>query len=181
MAFEYDEASKNSKDTQDLTKEEQEETKTLFKELAKLHHPDLYANDPKLQTIYKSLTSAINVARDEGNISVLREIAHDHQGYILKQGWGDIHINTEDIGQNLSKIYDAIQIEIVDLLENLNTLRESAQYEVMVFCKDNPERLQEVAKRQAAEIEIDIEELTVEADRLHDEIIELTGNKDVFK
>ena len=178
---EYDEASKNSKDTQDLTKEEQEETKTLFKELAKLHHPDLYANDPKLQTIYKSLTSAINVARDEGNISVLREIAHDHQGYILKQGWGDIHINTEDIGQNLSKIYDAIQIEIVDLLENLNTLRESAQYEVMVFCKDNPERLQEVAKRQAAEIEIDIEELTVEADRLHDEIIELTGNKDVFK
>jgi len=67
-------------DKKQLTAEEELELNRLWKKLVKLYHPDRFAHEPDKLETYAKLTSAINQAKDSGDIAVLREIADDPMG-----------------------------------------------------------------------------------------------------
>ena len=172
---EYDDAVKQTEDTKDLSIEEKSELKSLFKALAKLFHPDRYRSEPEKQSIYEKLLVKISEARDNDDIATLREITADPDAYISKQGWDAIDIGKEEDSLDLKKLYEAIQIEIVQRIEALNLLKESADYEVAAFCDSDPARIDQIAQRQIQALETEINEKQKEADRLNAEIEELTG------
>ena len=141
----------------------------------KLYHPDRYRSEPKKQAIYERLITVINDARDSGDIELLTEVSNDPDAFIAKQGWDAISIDRKAAALNLKKLYEAIEIEIVQRIEALSALRESSDYEVAAFCDGHPDRLDEIAKKQISSLEVQIAELQEEADRLKHEVEELAG------
>jgi DNA polymerase-3 subunit epsilon len=112
------------------------------------------------------LTSAINQARDEGKIELLREIADDPDGFMLRQGWGVLNLTEEVEITALHKLYASLQLEIVNLLEMLNWLHESPEHELLALSQKNPRLIEEVAAQQKKAISDEIASLTEEATRL---------------
>ena len=100
-----------------------------------MFHPDRYAQEPEKQAIYERLTATINEARDAGDVALLREIADAPDVFIAKQGWGELEITRADETENLRKLYEAIELEIVERIEALTRLRESPEYELMKACR----------------------------------------------
>ena len=83
----YEETAAAVAEKKQLTAEEEAELSRLWKKLVKLYHPDRFANQPDKLETYHKLTSAINRAKDAGDIETLREIAEYPHGLILRQGW----------------------------------------------------------------------------------------------
>ncbi len=83
----YEELSAAADKKKQLTAEQEAELTQLWKKLVKLYHPDRFANEPEKLDTYHKLTAAINLAKDNGDIETLREIAEDPHGFILRQGW----------------------------------------------------------------------------------------------
>ena len=113
-----------------LTAEEEAELTRLWKKLVKLYHPDRFAHEPDKLETYHKLTSAINRAKDSGDIKTLREIAEDPHGFILRQGWASLDFSDEVELTQLRRLYETLQLEIITVLESLNRLRESPDYEL---------------------------------------------------
>jgi DNA polymerase III epsilon subunit-like protein len=173
---EYADADRFTSDKANLTDEQKAEIKQFWKKLVRLYHPDLFQNDPEKQATYDKLIQAINEARDKGDIDVLREIANDPDGYIAKKEWGKINISNGDAHEDLLKLYRAIEMQIVERIEALERLRESAEYELMKQCKARPGLLDDVAEQQKLVLTSEIEKLEKEAKALAVEIEELTGS-----
>jgi hypothetical protein len=121
------------------------------------------------------LTAAINQARDEGNIELLREIADDPDGFMLRQGWGALNLTEEVEIKALHKLYASLQLEILNLLEMLNQLRESPEHELLTLSQKKPQLIEEVAARQRKAISDEIAALNEVAARLRTEIDELSA------
>lgn len=173
---EYADADKLTGEKVNLTDEEQAEIKQLWKKLVRLYHPDLFQNDPVKKATYEKLIQAINEARDKGDVEALREIANDPDGYIAKNQWGKIDIADGDDQEDLLKLYRAIEIKIVERIEALQSLRDSAEYELMQQCRARPDLLDEVAGQQRRSLVAEIERLEIEANELYTEIQELSGS-----
>jgi DNA polymerase III epsilon subunit-like protein len=162
-----------------LSEEVQAELNQLWRKLVKLFHPDRFAMEPEKKAVFESLVSAINQARDEGNIELLREIAGDPDGFILRQGWAGLDF-TEEVEINaLRKLYASLQLEIVNLLDTLNRLHESPEYELMTLSGKNPRLIEDVGAQQRKVIANEITALNQEAARLLSEIEELTAAAEV--
>ncbi|MDO8910689.1 MAG: exonuclease domain-containing protein [Phenylobacterium sp.] len=172
---EYEEAIRETDDKVELTEAQREEIQVLWKKLVRLFHPDHLHGDDAKQAIYQRLTAAINEARDAGAIDTLKEIADDPDAYIARHGWGKINISQEDKRQDLRKLYVALEIQIVQRIEALERLRESAEYELMKQCRNRPGLLDEVAESQRKALAAEIELLETEAAVLSEEILELNG------
>jgi DNA polymerase-3 subunit epsilon len=99
-------------------------------ELVRLHHPDRFAGEANTVDTYEKLTSAINRAKEEGDIEFLREIANDPTGFILRQGWTRLDFSDATEIESLRKLLDTLDAEIIDKLEAPNNLHESSQYEL---------------------------------------------------
>src|SRR5207245_1976191 len=108
-----------------LTAEEEAELSRLWKKLVKLYHPDRFAHEPDKLETYHKLTAAINRAKDAGDIQTLREIAEDPHGFILRQGWASLDFSDEAELSQLRKLYESLQLEIIEVLEQLNGVRAS--------------------------------------------------------
>jgi hypothetical protein len=108
---------------------------------------------------------------------LLREIADDPDRFVEKQGWEAIAIRGETHVVNLRKLYESLQVEIVETIEALTVLRESAEYEIMEFCQDDPDRLDQIAEHRATVLTEEIEDLSGKAAELAQEIEELTGSE----
>ena len=91
--------------------------------------------DPNKKQTFENLTAAINLARDEGNLTILNEIASDPDGFILKQGWNSIDLEREADLRALESLYANLQIEIIELIELSDNLRESHDFELMMLAK----------------------------------------------
>jgi DNA polymerase III epsilon subunit-like protein len=161
-----------------LTPDEQGELSVLWRKLVKLYHPDRFVNEPEKHQTYVKLTTAINLAKDNGNIATLREIAEDPQRFIIRQGWAILDFSDEAQLDQLRKLYDALQLEIVTVIESLYLLRESPEYELKELTEKNPELLEKVAAERAIAIEKEIEELAKLATKLAGEIRELDEDAD---
>jgi DNA polymerase III epsilon subunit-like protein len=172
---EYEDASRAAEAKQGLTDSETSEIKALWKRLVQLYHPDRYVESPEKQAVYEQLTAAINEARDAGDLATLREISGDPDGFIARKGWIGLGIGSDTASDDLLKLYQAIEIQIVERLDALERLRESPETEFARACRQDPTILEHVAKEQIAALEAEINRLTLEADRLGSEIAGLTG------
>ncbi len=177
---EYEEAAAEAAESQALSEEEQKELKGLFRKLVSLYHPDRFAHDPDKQDIYQRLTQEINQARDRGDIARLREIASDPNGYLLRQGLGSLDFSDEAELAKLRPLYESLQARILNLLDELQQLRESSDYELYQLSQQHPEFLQDIADQQADQLCDEITQLESEAAQLAVEIARLTDAEDPF-
>jgi DNA polymerase-3 subunit epsilon len=174
----YEQAARVASNPKKLTTEEEDELKTLWKKLVLLYHPDRFAQQPDKIETYEKLTSAINQAREEGNIALLREIAADTLGFIVRQGWTNLDFADEIEVKSMRKLYASLQLEIVNILDEINQLYESTEFELYSLSQKQAGLLQDVANDQIKAIATEIAHLEAEADQLKREIIELTGTSD---
>jgi hypothetical protein len=158
-----------------LTPEEEAEVNRLWKKLVKLYHPDRFAHEPEKLETYHKLTAAINRAKDSGDIKTLREIAEDPHGFILRQGWASLDFSDAvEIGQ-LRRLYETLQLEIISVIESLNQLRESPDYELCQLSGQKTGMLDDLASERARLLDQESAELEKQAERLAAEIKELSG------
>ena len=91
--------------------------------------------------------------------------------------------STDKLEGELKQKFDTVKDEKLKELkklklsvrDELEDLRNSAEFEIMEFCRDNSERIQEIANQQIEVLKQEIAELQIEADKLGKEIIELTN------
>ncbi len=159
----------------ELTAPEEEELGRLWKKLVKLYHPDRFAHEPDKQATYEKLTSAINHAKDTGDIVTLREIADDPHGFILRKGWASLDFADGVELMQLRRLHETLELEIISLIESLNRLKESADYELCRLSEKEPGLLDKLAKERAELLVKESAELEAKAARLAEEIGELTG------
>ena len=173
----YEEAATAAATRKELSKDEEHELKTLWQKLVRLYHPDRFANQPDKIETYQQLTSAVNQARDNGDIALLSEIANDPHGFILRQGWASLDFSDAAEAVNLRRLLETLQIEILVTMESINELHESPDYALHQLSAKQPSLLDEVAAEQVKAIEAEIAQLSAEAEKLEVEINELTGNE----
>lgn len=174
----YEEAAATADSRKKLSDEEETELKSLWKKLVRLYHPDRFADQSDKLATYTQLTSAINKAREDGNITLLREIANDPHGFILRAGWIGLDFSDEVESRNLRRLLDTLQLEIVSTMDMLNDLRQSPEFELYTLSIQKPSLLEEVAAEQGRAIAAEIAELETKAEKLKEEISELTGNEE---
>jgi DNA polymerase III epsilon subunit-like protein len=172
---EFSQAEKEAENTEFLTENEQNEVKELHRKLVRLFHPDRYASDPEKQKVYSRLMADVNHARDTANIEKLREIAADPKAYMAKHELGTIDLSDEEDLIGLRKLHDALQIKIIELIEQIDELRNDPKYELYKLSTRRPEYLNEVADQQRVQLQKECEELTAQALNLAEEIEGLTG------
>lgn len=161
-----------------LSQEEEDELKTLWKKLVRLYHPDRFAHQPDKIETYHQLTSAINQARENGDVARLREIANDPHGFILRKGWANLDFDDVAEVRNLRRLLDTLQIEIVTVMDSLHDLHDSPEFELSQFSARKPSLLEEVAAEQAKIIAAEIAELESQAAQLQADIDELAGDSE---
>jgi len=173
----YKETAAAVADRKQLTAEEELALSRLWKKLVKLYHPDRFAHEPDKLETYAKLTSAINRAKDSGDIAMLREIAEDPHGFILRQGWAALDFSEDVELAQLRRLYETLQLEIINVLESLGRLRESPDYELCRITEQKPGVLDELAAERAVLLDKESSELEKQANRLAEEIEELGGEK----
>lgn len=157
-----------------LSESEESELKALWRELVKLFHPDRFGDDPEKQATYTKLTAAINAAKDNGDLATLRLIAHDPMGYVRRQGWTAIELGDSDELEQLQKLFNSLEAEIIAVIEATNTLKESPDYELYQITQRTPEVFDRVVEQQIAGVEAEIADLKTTASQLAKEIEELS-------
>ena len=173
----YEETAAAVAEKQALTAAEEAELNGLWRKLVKLYHPDRFANEPDKLATYEKLTAAINRAKEAGDIKTLREIAEDPAGYILRQGWTGLDFSDEVELAELRRLHESLQLDIIAVIESLEQLKESAEYELCGIVEQRPGVLDELAAERTRLLEQESAELQQEAERLAEEIKELSGEK----
>jgi tellurite resistance protein len=72
-------------------------------------------------------------------------------------------------------LYEHLQGKILELIESLDALRASAEYEVIRFVEQDASVIDSMAAGQREELEQEIAELKAEAERVAKEARELAG------
>ena len=140
------------------------------------HITDRFASNAEQAKVYDQLVMEINLARDSGDIALLREIANDPPEFILSRGWASLDFSESGDLKKLRKLLETLNIEIISTMELMGDLHETPDYELHKLSLKDPSLLEEVSVTQAKQLEEEIDELALEAKRLEAEIEELTGN-----
>ena len=173
----YEELAAAADKKKNLTAEQEAELTQLWKKLVKLYHPDRFTNEPDKLETYHKLTAAINQAKDDGDIVLLREIADDPQGFILRQGWSKLDFkDVEELAQ-LKRLHDTLQKEIAVVAESLKELRASPDYELCQLAEKKPGVLDELAAERVKQLELENAELEKQAELLAKEIKKLSAEQ----
>ncbi len=171
----YEETAAAMAQKKELSVEEAGEISRLWRKLVRLYHPDRFAQEPEKQETYHRLTAAINQAKESGDLATLRMIADDPHGFILRQGWAALDFREEDRIAQLQKLWESIELEIIRVLEAVNALRESPDFELLKLTNRTPEFFDETVSLHIESLEAELARLKAEADGLAGEIEELTG------
>jgi hypothetical protein len=173
---EYEETAQILAAKKELTAEDEAELGKLWKSLVKLYHPDRFAHEPDKLETYGKLTAAVNRAKDNGDFATLRQIANDPHGFILKQGWASLDFRDEEQVKRLEKLLESLEAEIRSVAEAHRRLRQSPEFELYELTFKKPAMLDTVADRQTKQLEQEIADLILEAERLAGEIEKRTGS-----
>ncbi|HZL79780.1 MAG TPA: hypothetical protein VFC17_13165 [Candidatus Limnocylindrales bacterium] len=176
----YEELAAAADKKKQLTAEQEAELTQLWKKLVKLYHPDRFASEPDKLETYHKLTAAINQAKDTGDIELLREIAEDPHGFILRQGWANLDFGDREELTQLRRLHETLLAEIKAVTESLKQLRASPDYELCQLAEQKPGVLDELAAERAKQLEIENAELEMQAEQLAKEIKTL-GDKPAEK
>jgi DNA polymerase-3 subunit epsilon len=171
----YEETAAEVAEKKPLTADEEAELNRLWRKLVKLYHPDRFAHEPDKLATYEKLTAAINRAKEAGDIQTLREIAEDPAGFILSQGWTRLDFSDEVELAELKRLHETLQLEIITVIESLEQLKESAEYELCGIVERRTGVLDELAAERIKLLEGESAELEQEAKKLADDIKELDG------
>ena len=175
-AREYEETAQVLAAKKELTAQDEAALGKLWKNLVKLYHPDRFSHEPDKLDTYGKLTAAINRAKDTGDLAMLKQIADDPHGFILKQGWTSLDFRDEEQAKRLEQLYVSLMAEIRNMLTLRERLHQSPEFELYQLTAKKPEMLDTVAEKQKALLESEIAELTRETERLAAEIGKLTGH-----
>lgn len=162
-----------------LSEVEESELKGLWRELVKVFHPDRFANDPEKLETYTKLTAAINAAKDGGDLATLRLIAHDPTGYVRRQGWTAIELGDSDELDQLQKLFNSLEAEIIAVIEATDALKDSPDYELYRMTEQKPDVFDRIIEQLIAGMDDELNTLKTEAEALAREIAELSGVDDV--
>ena len=172
---EYAETAAELAEKKELSAEEAAEVSKLWRKLVKLFHPDRFAHEPEKQETYHQLTAAINHAKDHGDLATLRRIAEDPHGFILRHGWAALDFSEDREIAQLRRLWESIELEIVRVLEAINQLKESPDYELHRLTTQTPAFFDETVQRHIEGLAKEVAVLESQADELAKEIEELTG------
>ena len=172
---EYAETAAALAEKKELSGDETVEVSKLWRNLVKLFHPDRFAHEPEKQETYHKLTAAINQAKDNGDLTMLRRIAEDPHGFILRQGWTALDFGEEQEIAQMRRLWESIELEIIRVLEAINQLKESPDYELHRLTIQTPAFFDETVRRHIESLEKEMASLEKQADELAKEIEELTG------
>ena len=75
----------------------------------------------------------------------------------------------------MRRLHETLQLEIIAVIEALNQLRESPDYELCQLSERNPGVLDELAAERKKLLEKESAELQQQGDKLAEEIEELSG------
>jgi DNA polymerase-3 subunit epsilon len=173
----YEETAAAVAEKRALTADEEAELNRLWRKLVKLYHPDRFAHEPDKLATYEKLTAAINRAKETSDIQTLREIAEDPAGFILRQGWTGLDFSDEVELAELRRLHETLQLEIITVIESLEQLKESAEYELCSIVQQRPGVLDELAMERTKLLEEESADLQREAEKLAEEIKELSGDE----
>jgi DNA polymerase III epsilon subunit-like protein len=176
MQQEYEDTDAAMEAKRCLSDDEETELKGLWRKLVKVFHPDRFANDPAMQETYTKLTGAINTAKDSGDLDTLRQIANDPLAYILRRGWTAIDFGDSDELEQMQKLFNSLEAEIIAVIEATDALKESPAYELYQITEREPEVLERVVEQQIEGINEELTRLKTDAERLKKEIAELSGD-----
>ncbi len=172
---EYAETAAALAEKQELSAGEAAEVSQLWRKLVKLFHPDRFAHEPEKQETYHKLTAAINHAKDHGDLATLRAIPEDPQGFILRQGWAALDFGEEREIAQLRRLWESIELEVIRVLEEINALKESPDYELHRLTAKTPAFFDETVQRHIEGLAKEVAVLESQAAELAKEIEELTG------
>jgi DNA polymerase III epsilon subunit-like protein len=170
----YEEAAATAEERKDLSDDEKQRIDDTWKKLVKLFHPDKFNSDPEKQAAYENLVKAVNQARDDGDISMLEEIAADPEGFMARNGWATLEFDDSVELENQRRLYESLQIQIVAIIEQLNDLRETPEYELAALCRDDASLIDRIADERIEVLEGEVAELQTQAEELGEQITELT-------
>jgi len=105
----------------------------------------------------------------------LELIAKDPQAFILKQGWASVSLDVSRGLVELRSLYEHLQARILELIETLDEVRASADYEVFQAAEEDEKVIGGIAAEQREELEREIAGLQDEAERVAEEVRELAG------
>jgi hypothetical protein len=171
----YEELATTADKKKKLTAEQEVELTPLWKKLVKLYHPDRFASEPEKLETYHKLTAAINLAKDNGDIELLREIANDPAGFLLRQGWATLDFGDQEELAQLKRLDEALQKEIAEAVESLKELRASPDYELCQLAEKKPGMLDELAAERMKQHELENAELEKQAEELATKIKKVSG------
>lgn len=169
----FEDAEKQAAQTTSLSTEEKSEVQLIWKKLVRAFHPDQFGQDAAKRQTYEKLISVINHARDAGDIALLRRISDDPAAYIAEQGWSLPEKTKVSELRSLKILYEKISLEIIQRIEDLEVLRSSNGYEVLLFCRAGDDGLEKLVTNHRELLAKEIEDLQAKADRLSGEIREL--------
>jgi hypothetical protein len=158
-----------------LTPEQEADLRAHWQKLVLLHQPDRFAREPDKLETYHKLADVIHRARDSGDMTALREIAEDPQGFMLRQGWSKLDFTDVQEPAALARLRKSLQAEITAITESLRALRAGPDYELCRLAEQKPGRLDELAVERARQVEAENAELESHAESLAQEIRKLNG------
>jgi DNA polymerase-3 subunit epsilon len=162
----YEEQAAAADKKKNLTAEQEAKLTQLWKKLVKLYHPDRFAGEPDKLETYHKLTAAINLAKDDGDIETLREIAEDPEGFLFRKGWATLDFSDKEELTQLKRLHETLQKEIAAVMESLKQLRESPDYELCQLAEQKLGVLDELAAERAKQLEVENAELEKQAEEL---------------
>jgi DNA polymerase-3 subunit epsilon len=174
---EYEQTAATMEAKRPISKDEEGELKSLYKKLVLLFHPDRNMGDPDRLETYNKLTATIRTAKENGDLDTLRKIADDPIGYVLRQGWAAIDFGDSNEVDQLRRLWESLEAEILSVLEATNALKSSPDWNLLQLVEDDPSRLEAVIEKQRERISQESATLHDQAEVLANEIRELTGTE----
>ena len=96
-------------------------------------------------------------------------------GFILRRGWAALDFGEECEIAQLRRLWESIELEIVRVLEAMNALKESPDYELHRLTTQTPACFDETVRRHVESLGKEVAALESEADERAKEIEKLTG------
>jgi hypothetical protein len=84
---------------------------------------------------------------------------------------------SSEAGVIIGRLHETLQLEIIAVIESLEQLKESAEYELCGIAEQKPGVLDELASERIKLLEKESAELQQQAEKFADEIKELSGER----
>jgi hypothetical protein len=93
----------------------------------------------------------------------------------MRHGWTAIDLGDTNEVEQLQKLFNSLEAEIIAVIEATDVLKESPDYELYQITEQKPEVFERVVEQQIAGITEELTGLKTAAERLEKEIVELGG------